>query len=334
MTPRERVFNRLQSKPVDRIPNLNIIMLFAADFIGAAYKSYVTDYRYLVEGNIKCCEEFGIDMVSAISDPFRETNDFGANVFFPENDVPICTDYFIKSYKDIEKLLIKNPLKTKRMLDRVKAIELYKNSVGNDYPILGWVEGPISEAANLRGVNNIMLDLNDNPDFVKELFEICTEQAIEFGIAQIKAGADFIGVGDAAASLIGPDCYNNFVLPYEQKLFKVLKREGAKIKLHICGNTSSLLNFMLLSGADIIDIDWMVDFKKAVKILSNKCSVCGNFDPVRIALNGTLDDVEKAVMKCVNASNKNTFIAAGCEIPRNTPYINMLKINNILKNFC
>ena len=331
MTPRERVFRRLNGEPVDKIPNLNIIMLFSARYINTPYKSYVTDYRNLVDGNIKCCEKFGIDMVSAISDPYRETFDYGANIIFPDDDVPICTDFYIKSYDDIKKLSVRDPLASVRMLDRIKAIELYKKEVGERYPILGWIEGPISEAACLRGVNNIMLDFIDNADFINEIFDICVNQAIKFGVEQIKAGADFIGVGDAAASLIGAKHYEKFVLPFEQKLFKALKKEGGKIKLHICGNTTALLDLMPLSGADMIDIDWMVDFEKAAGIFSGKCSACGNFDPVGILLNGTTEDVKNSVIKCVNAGKDNTFIAAGCEVPKYTPLKNLLKVDEALK---
>ena len=38
---------------------------------------------------------------------------------------------------------------------------------------------------------------------------------VAFARAQVEAGADLIGVGDAAASLIGPRLYEPFVLPYE-----------------------------------------------------------------------------------------------------------------------
>jgi uroporphyrinogen-III decarboxylase len=107
MNSYERVKNRLKGNPVDKIPNLNIIMTFAAKYIGVPYKKYVTDFKVLVEGNISCCEKFGIDMVSAISDPCRELFDFGANVVLPENDVPYCKDFLIKEYADIKKVKVK-----------------------------------------------------------------------------------------------------------------------------------------------------------------------------------------------------------------------------------
>jgi MtaA/CmuA family methyltransferase len=330
MTPYERVFNRLKGEKVDRIPNLNIIMLFAAKFIDVPYGKYVTDYRYLVKANIKCCERFGIDMLSAISDPMREAADFGAKVTIPEDGVPYSYDYLIKDYDDLKKLKTRSPLSPGRMLDRIKAIERYKQEAGKEYPILGWVEGGFAESTNLRGMNNIMIDLFDNPGFVRELMEICTGQAILFACEQVKAGADFIGVGDAAASLVGPDIYREFILPYQKRLVEAIHAEGAKVKLHICGNISGILDIIPLSGADMVDIDWMVDFGDAVKRLEGKSSACGNFDPVSVLLEGSVGDVKRAVRKCVSQGNSTTFIAAGCEVPKFTPYENMQAVAEVL----
>ncbi|MHB8277057.1 MAG: uroporphyrinogen decarboxylase family protein [Candidatus Humimicrobiaceae bacterium] len=331
LTPRERVFRRLQGETVDKIPNLNIIMTFAAKFIKVSYKKYVTDYRYLAEGNIACCEKFGIDMMSAISDPFREAHGFGENIIFPEDDVPICNDFLIKEYSDIDKLKINDPLSCERMLDRINAIKLYKKEIGKKFPILGWVEGAFAEAADLRGLNKLMFDIYDAPDFIKELLEICTKQAILFSIEQINAGADFIGIGDAAASLVGPYIYKDFVLPYEQRIIDAVHKKGAKIKLHICGNISSILDLLPLTGADIVDVDWMVNFKIANEIFKDKCCACGNFDPVRVLLQGSTYDVERAVTSCINEGNSTTFIAAGCEVPKMTPFKNLIKVDSTIK---
>ena len=330
MTPKERVFSRLNGEPVDKVPNLNILMSFAAKYLGVTYKKFATDYKTLVEANIKCCEDFGIDMVSTISDPYRESHGFGANVSFPEDDTPICKDPLVKEYGDIKKLAVNDPLKPERMFDRIRAVELYKEKVGNHYPILGWVEGAFAEANTLRGMNDLLVDLYDEPEFVKELLEICTQQSISFALEQIKAGADFIGVGDAAASLVSPAIYEEFILPAEKRIFSAIQAAGAKVKLHICGNISSLLTLISQSGADMVDLDWMVDLKDAVSKLEGKSSTCGNFDPVKVLLQGTHTDVENAVEECLRVSNKTHFIAAGCEVPVNTPYENMKAVNHVL----
>lgn len=327
MNSYERVFKRLKGQEVDKIPNLNIIMTFAAKFIDVPYNKYVKDYRYLVEGNIKCCEEFGIDMVSAISDPCREGHDMGAKIKFPDDDVPRFDGNLIHNYKQLDSLNVVDPLKGERMLDRIKAVELFREKVGDTYPILGWVEGAFAEACDLRGMNQTMLDIHENTEKLEELLGICTEQAIIFAQEQVKAGADFIGIGDAAASLIGPANYKKFVLPYEKRIIKAVHDLDAKVKLHICGNISPLLEQLAETKADIIDLDWMVDFKKAVKIFQGQASANGNFDPVDILMQGSPEKVKKAVEKCVNRGDETSFIAAGCEVPATTPYENMYAVN-------
>lgn len=331
MTPYERVYSRLQGKPVDKVPNLNILMAFAAEYINISYDKFCTDYRYLVEANIKCNEVFGIDMLSTMSDPFRETYDFGAKVEFPYGSLPICREHFIKETSDLNKLKCFNPLNSTRMYDRLQAIEQYKKEMGNHYPILGWIEGPFAEAANLRGISNIMMDLYDEPEFVNELMSICYEEGVLCAKEQIRAGADFIGIGDAAASLVSPTVYRETILPFEQKLIGEIHKEGGKVKLHICGNISNLLDDICKSGADIIDIDWMVDFKISSEKLRGYGCANGNFDPVKVLYQGNPQEIRHSVRKCLELADERIFISAGCEVPKNTPYENLKAVDEALR---
>lgn len=333
MTPYERVFNRLEGKPVDKVPNLSILMTFAAKYINTSYDRFCKDYKLLVEANIKCNEAFGIDMLSTMSDPYREAYDFGAKIEFPFDELPKCKENLIKEISDCKILKRFDPYNSVRMLDRIRAIELYKTEAGNHYPVLGWVEGAFAEAADLRGINDVMLDIYDEPDFLKELLIICNEQAIVCAKTQIQAGADFIGIGDAAASLVSPAIYKEFVLPLEQKLIEEIHNAGAKAKLHICGNIMHILDKMPESMADIIDIDWMVDFRSGIDKFKGHCSANGNFDPVSVVLNGSPEDIRKAVGTCLKASDEHTFISPGCEVPRETPYENLKAIDCALKAY-
>ena len=56
MNSKERLEARLQGKPVDKIPNLNIAMALVAKCAGVSYREYAQDYRKLVEGNLICAE--------------------------------------------------------------------------------------------------------------------------------------------------------------------------------------------------------------------------------------------------------------------------------------
>ncbi len=333
LTPLERVTARLEGQQVDRVPNLCILMTFAAKYIGVTYDRYVLDYRLLVEGNLRCCEDFGIDMLSAISDPTREAQGFGAQVVIPYDGVPYTSKPLVESYEDVKKLKVTQFESCERMLDRIEAIRLYRQKAGDHYPILGWVEGAFAETCNLRGLSMAMTDLIKQPELMSDLLEICTQQSIQFAIAQIHAGADFIGIGDAAASLIGPRFYRPFVLPYEQRIIQAIHQAGAKVKLHICGNITSILELMVQSGAEILDVDWKVDFNKAVITCGDICAACGNFDPVSVLLQGTTETVASSVENCLNVSHPTTMIAAGCEVPRDTPIENLKTVSlTLIKN--
>lgn len=332
MTPFERVMNRLEGKPVDKIPNLNIVMMLAADCIEVKYGEYVSDYRKLVQGKIKCADEFGIDVVSCISDPMREAHAMGADLVIPEDDVPYSNGHLIEEYSDISKIKIVNPFEGERMLDRIKALELFRKEVGGHYPIIGWVEGALGEAADLRGVSEIMMDLIMAPDFCHEFLEKTYEQTLMFAKAQIEAGADIIGVGDAVASLIGPELYEKFAFPYEKRICDEIHKMGAKMKLHICGNTQSILPKIKEVGADIFDVDFPVDFKVAVDTFKGSItSANGNLHPVSTMKQGSEESVIKAVQQCISVGDETTMISGGCEIPRGTPYENMKAMSRALR---
>ena len=108
-----------------------------------------------------------------------------------------------------------------------------------------------------------MIDFIDDPPFVRDLFDFVLEMALRFGKAQVEAGADLIGVGDAAASLVGPQMYEEFVLPYEKRLVDGLHAMGVKVRLHICGNIRRILPGIATLGCDMVDIDWMVPMEQA-----------------------------------------------------------------------
>jgi MtaA/CmuA family methyltransferase len=153
---------------------------------------------------------------------------------------------------------------------------------------------------------------------------MCTQVAIAFARAQIAAGADIIGLGDAIASQMSPKSYRQYALPYEQRIFAAVHEMGALARLHICGNTSRILADMAQSGADIIDVDWMVDMGQAAAAFGDRAAVCGNQDPVAVMLNDTPETVRRLTQACMTAGGARSISAAGCEIPLGTPHGNLL----------
>ncbi len=329
----QRVLARLQGQPVDHPPNFNIYMTFSADHIGQPLARYYQDYRVLVEANLAMLDDFESDIVQAISDPYREAVDFGLDVIFPENSLPINTKPLLEQPEDLSLIKIPNPYSSPRMKDRLEAVRSLREKVGGEVPIMGWVEGALAEAVDLRGMTNLMMDLIQRPEWVKALLEMCGELSVQFSLAQLEAGADIIGLGDAAASQISPAMYRRFALPYEQKVFSEVHNAGGIGRLHICGDTNKILPDMVASGAKIIDLDWMVDMSAAVNQFGEQVSFCGNVDPVAVLLQGTPEEVYRATLANLKAGGMRSICAAGCEVPINTPHENLAAQNRALQDY-
>jgi uroporphyrinogen decarboxylase len=331
MTSLERVNARLAGKPVDKIPNMNIFMAIVAREAGVSYREYVQDYKKLVEGNLICAEKYGVDSVSVISDPMREASAFGADLVFPENGVPHAEKSLITDDFDLSVLNRFDPLKSERTVDRLEGCRLLRQRVGKDYPLIGWVEGCIAEAADLRGLNELMVDLAMGEEYLEELFPIILEQQKRFAGAQLDAGADFIGVGNAAASLIGPDLYAKYGLPWDREITRYIHEKGGRVKLHICGNIGPILELLVQVEPDILDIDWMVDFGRAASLFEGtKTAVSGNVDPVEVMMRGSPQTVEEGIKRCIDQGTATTLIAGGCEIPAAAPDENLLLMDRLL----
>ena len=333
MTPLERMTARLRGAAVDRPPNFDIFMRFAAHYIDQPLSRYYLDHHVLVEANLAVLEAFDLDIVQAISDPYREAVDFGAEIIFPEDDLPVSKTPLLRDPADLANLPRPDPATGERMRDRIVAIRELKDAVGGEVPVMGWIEGALAEAADLRGVSALMMDVYDRPVWVEELLTRCLEVEIDFAKAQIEAGADIIGLGDAVASQISPRMYRTFALPYEREIFAAVHEMGALARLHICGNTSRILADMVESGADIIDIDWLVDMADAAETFGAEAAVCGNFDPVAVMLQGTPDEVYDATLHCMRAGGPRSFSAAGCEIPDDTPPENLHAQSQALRDW-
>jgi len=318
----ERIQNLIAGKPIDRVPNFDIFMMRAAHHIDAPLSKYYLDHRVLCEANLAVLKEFDLDIVQAISDPYREAADTGLEVDFPEDFLPLNRKPLINDPEELRNIRFPAQSFGPRMTDRLEGVRAMREQVRDEVPVMGWVEGALAEAADLRGMTNIMKDLVQRPAWLKELLEKCVEVEIAFACAQIDAGAHIIGLGDAVASLVSPRMYREFALPYQQRIFAAIKAKGAIPRLHICGNTTHLLKDIAQSGAQIVDIDSMVDMQKAVEALDGIC-ICGNLNPVSIFLQGTPQQVREGVLANAAVGYSKWISAGGCEIPDQTPAENL-----------
>ena len=318
----ERCAAVLKGETPDRVPFFPILMFFASDRAGIRYREYATDHEALVSAQLHMFENYRVDAVTVCSDAFRLCADLGGDMVFPENQTPYCANPIVKNESDLAALKRPDPeRKGSRMYDRIAAAEKISRAIGERAMVFGWVEMPFAEACNLCGVANFMLMLTDAPELAHGILEFITDIEIEFARAQLAAGAHAIGCGDAAASMISIPHFREFALPYERRVTEAIRASGGYSKLHMCGNSSHILDDLATNGADMFNVDHMVDLKRAAEAYSKRgAAFKGNVNPVTDLMSATPEHARKAAASCVEISRGRRFmLGAGCEIPAATP---------------
>jgi len=321
-THRERFLAALNSLPVDRTPVFPLLMFFAANRAGISYRDFATNGRAMAEAQLSIQQRFGLDAITACSDAFRISADLGGDMVYPENGTPFLKTALVRSAADVVALSRPDPLRQgSRMADRTLAVAEMVRAVSGKVAILGWVDMPFAEACSVCGVSEFMMMLKKAPGVAHQLLTFLTQIVIDFALVQVEAGADMIGAGDAAASLISPRMYGEFALPYEQQVCQAIHTANNLVKLHICGNTSHLLELMVTSGADLFNVDHLVPFAKAKAVYTahGKCYK-GNLNPVAHIMQSTPEECGSYAHDClIQGAGTSYMLSAGCEIPAETP---------------
>jgi uroporphyrinogen decarboxylase len=336
LTSYERYVAVSELREPDYVPVSPLIMTFAARLAGILYSDYCKYGEQMAEAQLQCIRRFGYDSVNVTSDAVREAEAVGAPVFWQEDEVPGGTpEPFVKARDDLKRLRLPDPLGHNRMHEQIKAVEILKEELGEDEVIYGWVEAPFQESAMLRNINYFMVDIVRDPELVHDLMRFSLEMELEFGLAQVEAGARFIGVGDAVASLTSPKHYREFNHPYVVELIAGLKKAGARVKYHACGNTKALLPLFAELGADIINLDALIDLAEAKHVLGDRVCLKGNIDPTTVFLQGTPETVQEAARQAIRAAagGGGFILSPGCELPRDTPPENLAALVEAAKTY-
>lgn len=324
-----RVRETIAGGAVDHLAAQPMIMMYAAKHIGVHYIECTKNPRMFAEAQLRMAEDFGIDCLLTCSDPAREVIDIageGSVDWFTDQGPAINEER--AALADAGRLgafRVPDPWKPGRMRDRITTIEIMRKAVGEDLSVVGWVEGPLALGQELRGLNRIMLDLVDDPGFVDRLLDFTADVAIKYAAAQIAAGADTIGMSDAAASMIGPGYYERFVFPRQLRVLKSIKDKHPEVitRLHMCGQTGPLLGKMRELPADIFELDFPVDLPMARAALGPGRVISGNVSTITDLLEGTPEEVYGAAEACHRTAGKWHIVNSGCEVSPLTPEENL-----------
>ena len=257
-----------------------------------------------------------------------EAEAFGAEVIITDNEVPAIQGRVLSEYTEIVGLTIPEP-STKRINAFVDAAELL---VGADFgkPVFAGSIGPYSLAGRLLDLTEILTGIFIYPDEVHQLLEKTTQFLVSY-LERLKAtGVNGVIMAEPAAGLLGEEQCNEFSSNYIRKIVEKVQDDTFWIILHNCGNTASLVDSMVSTGAKAYHFGNAVDMSAILPLVPEEYMVMGNLNPVGVIKLKSPAQItaEVALLRQKTCQYKNFVLSSGCDIPPGT------SLENINALFC
>lgn len=335
----QRIKAALKGEKTDTTPIMLHNFMMAAKEYGVTMALFRNDPKVIAGAFIASVEKYNFDGILVDIDTVTLAGAVGVPVDFPVNEPARvhlgCLDD-MNQVKDLKSSKIEN---YKYIQIWLEAVRLLKEHFKDEIFVRGNCDqAPFSLASMIRGAQNWMLDLMmAEESLIAELLDYCTEATGHFVRLMAQTGCDMLSNGDSPAGpeMISPEMYEKFALPYEKKIVEVAHAIGLPYALHICGNTETILDKMLQTGADAFELDYKTDVRKVFEEYADKATLIGNIDPSGVLALGSVDEVKRTTLELLNIySGSDRFILnAGCAIPPNTPPENLEAMIDVAREF-
>jgi uroporphyrinogen decarboxylase len=335
MNKKERMKNAIAGEAIDHFPSIFIATSVICQILGIKQSKWATDAEILADSFIRFTEICGCEGIYVTRDNLVTHQAIGGKILFPEDDEPIAQEPVLNSLKDFKKLKVPDPNRAAGMKTVITATRKVIEKTSDNFYVMANIDcGPFSTAANLRGLENFLWDIMiEDPLLVHEYLNFCTELVITYGKAMQQTKVHGIQFGDASASLVNSQQFQEFVLPYLHQALNALSNNMCDLWLHICGQTEHIIPFLKDLNIDVFEVDSMVPLAKARQLIGPQIALKGNLDTVFLQ-NATSGEVYQKTIEIIQEyqNPSGLVVSSGCGVPRNTPLKNIKAVIKACKD--
>ncbi|RME58599.1 MAG: hypothetical protein D6790_11705, partial [Caldilineae bacterium] len=329
LTSRERVRRAQRREPTDCVAAMPYMYDIAAVTAGIPVLEFCTDPEAMVRAQLILHEQVGQDVIAIGSDNYYIAEGFGCQTTRDPDEIPSLIKPPLENIAGVFDLEVPDPYTDGRMPVMIEALKLARKQVGDEVALRSPGTGPFALASYFIGSQQWLLEIamieagleGANEAAVLHALDLATEALIRFGKACHDAGADILHCGDSLAScnVISPKTYERFSWPYSKRVFEAWHAHGAEsCLLHICGNSTPVLDLYADTGADLVEIDNVVNMAEAKRRIGDRVALVGNVHTVTELLQGTPETVAASAQRCIDEAGPGGgfLLGSGCIVPR------------------
>lgn len=320
LTVTEKVRKTLQLEKTGYIPVIPTAAAFVANQCNYSREEYASNPEAFALANREVRMKFGYD-AHAVGCFQGVVEEMGKGLLDRSGKISVNGERTVLERKDIQKLHTYNIDECKSLSKMVERVHFLKQ-VDPDYPVMAIADNPSMSAAALMDGANFYLSLIKDKNFVCEVTELLMEPIAQSVVRLVEAGCDIVWL---PMPTIGGTCmskkhYVESCFPYNKQFIEKIKKTGAKIILHTCGNWNDRFDVASEEGADALHVS-ETDLADLKKTYGKKIALMGQVPAAFTMLMKSAEEVyEESLQQCLMAAEGGGFIlSADCGLPGETP---------------
>ena len=260
------------------------------------------------------------DFIYSMSDGALFCETLGLELLKPDFDFPSVLSHPVVDLESLRKLEVPDPYSSGRMPTTLKTFNLVSQSI--DKPFYVSIQGPFTLAVQLAGATHLLRSIIKDPEFVLELLDFTTEVVKRYSKATVEAGAAYISIAEPGSITLSPERFEKLVVPNLNKVYGEL---SCWKSIHICGDTTDIIDHMLKCDIDSISLDQIMSYETVMKKIPKDIVLLGNLDPIELLEDGTPEEIRVETIKLLKKMRPydNYMGAFGCNCQNETTIENL-----------
>ena len=201
-------------------------------------------------------------------------------------------------------------------LDLFKPFEYARKNKSDNFVCWAIDFSLYERAWTLRGMENLLLDFIQHPQFTHDLLDAIADwnilqikKALEYNIDGVYFGDDW---GTQNGLQMGPSIWNEFIKPRLKRMYRVVKDAGKYVFIHSCGKVDELFDDLIDIGLDCFNPfqPEVMDVESLMKHYHGKLAFHGGLSTQRTLPYGRVEDVRRESRKLLDAGKQGGYIFA------------------------
>ena len=194
-------------------------------------------------------------------------------------------------------------------------------------------------AWTLRGMQNLLMDFYDHPEFVCELLNTIADyniaqvkEALKYDIDAVYFGDDW---GQQRGLQMGPKLWRKFIYPVLKRMYGVVREAGKYVFIHSCGDVDELFDDLIGIGLNCFNPfqPEVMDVAALIKQYRGRLVFHGGLSTQRTLPYGTVDDVRQETKRLLEMGRAGGYIFAPAhDVEGDVSLENMLAFIEMVQN--